>query len=816
MQLRFPYPRLNRRRTYIALGALVGCATVALSLGALIRAEVSAAAAKQRFEVSVGSVRPGWFAVVLRDVTVRPLGVSGVTANVEQVHVDLSIGLHVQRVDLRGGRISLTGKADALRNDIDRWLAVRASARSGAATQKAVSVVAESLSLRWLDGVSTEPRLECEGLHASRTAQRIDVALSKARMRLERGSVSVNDVTADFMPNGQLERAHAAAVAVEWAPARTDSSAIPTEVATSAPVVSITANAATRRLSGRTRASASPLPSATDSGAPFVLLPNLPRARGNVASAALLLGERFPEGATLTIDALTSTFPREGERVALAIGPGALALVRERQGFELRYSTDADGAARGPRDRPPGSANSPLSLRAVVPTGPGDVVVTLEGGPVSLSLLGIQEGAAGLVDVAGATLAGRARTVLSSDGTALSFDAEGGTRGLALQQPKLASDVVRGIDLQVRARGTVTSDGTLRIDDFGATMGSLRISGSGSLDQQPGRVLATLRFEVPPAGCESLLGSVPTALLPALEGTRLAGTFGARGHFAFDTSAPDDLDLRFDVADACRIVEVPAALARERFLKPFEHRIYLPDGSTQDETTGPESDNWTPLEEISPFMQVAVLTTEDGAFPRHHGFNHAAIRASIVANLKARAFVRGASTITMQLAKNLFLSREKTLSRKLQEIVLTDYLEQTFTKDELMELYLNVIEFGPGVYGITEAARHFFGRSPGELNLAESLFLASLLPSPIRLGAIGEAQHPSEHWMRTLHTLMNIARKTGLITDGELAEAQDEAVAFWHGGPFPEPRPPAHARLRYDGEDLGIIPPPFDIPAEDP
>jgi len=133
-----------------------------------------------------------------------------------------------------------------------------------------------------------------------------------------------------------------------------------------------------------------------------------------------------------------------------------------------------------------------------------------------------------------------------------------------------------------------------------------------------------------------------------------------------------------------------------------------------------------------------------------------------------------------------------------------------------MELYLNVIEFGPAVYGITEAARHFFGRSPVELNLAESLFLASLLPAPMRLGAIGEAQHPSERWMRTIHTLMNVARKTGLITDGELAEAQDEAIAFWHGGPFPEPRPPAHARLRYDGEDFAIIPPPFDIPAEDP
>ena len=127
-----------------------------------------------------------------------------------------------------------------------------------------------------------------------------------------------------------------------------------------------------------------------------------------------------------------------------------------------------------------------------------------------------------------------------------------------------------------------------------------------------------------------------------------------------------------------------------------------------------------------------MLTTEDGGFFRHHGFNTCAIRTALIANIKAGRFVRGASTITMQLAKNLFLSREKTLSRKLEELILTDYLEQTFTKDEMMELYLNVIEFGPDVYGVTAAADHYFGRTPAELNLAECLFLASLLPQPLR------------------------------------------------------------------------------------
>jgi len=177
---------------------------------------------------------------------------------------------------------------------------------------------------------------------------------------------------------------------------------------------------------------------------------------------------------------------------------------------------------------------------------------------------------------------------------------------------------------------------------------------------------------------------------------------------------------------------------------------------------------------------VAVLTTEDGAFPHHHGYSPGAIKASIIANLKARRFVRGASTISMQLAKNLFLSRDKTLSRKLEEVVLTDYLEQVFSKDELMELYLNVIEFGPAVYGITAASEYYFGRDPDELNFAECLFLASLLPSPIRYGAMRDHETAPDGWMRALHSIMRIAKKGSLITDDELelvAEGPDLVIA---------------------------------------
>jgi membrane peptidoglycan carboxypeptidase len=198
---------------------------------------------------------------------------------------------------------------------------------------------------------------------------------------------------------------------------------------------------------------------------------------------------------------------------------------------------------------------------------------------------------------------------------------------------------------------------------------------------------------------------------------------------------------------------------------------------------------------------VAVLTTEDGAFLHHHGFNHAAIRNSLVANLKARKFLRGASTITMQLVKNLFLTREKTLARKLEEVILTDYLEQIFRKEDMMELYLNIIEFGPNIYGVRAAADHYFGRKPEELNLAECLFLSSIMPSPLRFHKIYEKGEISETWLKHVRQLMEIAARTGKISKAELADGLTQSIVFHKpDAPMPVPRPPVGG-THLTGED---------------
>jgi hypothetical protein len=787
---------LSRPKLFLVAGFVAAGLAAALGFGPLVRSRIAEQAARRHLDVEVETVRPGWFAVRLLNVRVRAQGVEAAQLHLEEVRVRLSAGLHLDGIEVRGGELAIRGAPEQVREEWTSWREHLPRSEGGATHEGATPLVGEGISARWNVDDVQPPLAELQGVGFTRDDQGLHVASEDARVRSEGRAFHLSDSSVDLDPKGTLLRAHAAALVVEWSPRGSGAAppepdgppVIPPASGSSAPVlVAHTTNTHT----------SSTLPvRSPDAAAPLLQLPELHVLRRQAALLASQLSERLPEGATLNIDALTwSITPDEDHRVALTIGPGPFALTRNAARVELRFSTDPH-------------ASTSLSARVLLPTDGGDVSATLEGGPVSLSLLGIHEGAAGLVDVDKATATGTVRVTLAGDASAVTFDAQVGTRGLSVRQPRLALDVLRGIDLDVRARGAMTDGGEVRLDDFAATLGALHVAGSGLLHQTPENVAASLQLELPSTACQSLLDSVPTALLPALTGTKMSGTFGARGHFAFDTRALDDLQLDYDIQDQCRVTEVPLPLARERFRQPFAHRIYLPDGSTTEQSTGPGSRNWTSLGQISPYMQVAVMTTEDGAFLHHHGFNRSAIRASIVANLKARRFVRGASTITMQLAKNLFLARDKTLARKLEEVVLTDYLEQTFSKDELMELYLNVIEFGPAVYGITAAAEYYFGRSPSELNLAESLFLSSLLPAPLRYGSMRELPQCPDGWMRTLRSLMVAANKRGLVTDAELAEGQAETITFWHGGQRPEPRPVQHLRSRLEGndDDSGALP----------
>lgn len=141
---------------------------------------------------------------------------------------------------------------------------------------------------------------------------------------------------------------------------------------------------------------------------------------------------------------------------------------------------------------------------------------------------------------------------------------------------------------------------------------------------------------------------------------------------------------------------------------------------------------WVPLTQIAPELRQAVIVAEDANFYRHHGVDWEAVWDAFERNVEEGRLYRGGSTITQQLAKNLYLDPSKTVSRKITEMAIALRMEHALSKSRILELYLNVVEWGHGIYGAESAARHYFGASASDLTLEEAAWLAAILPSPLR------------------------------------------------------------------------------------
>lgn len=150
---------------------------------------------------------------------------------------------------------------------------------------------------------------------------------------------------------------------------------------------------------------------------------------------------------------------------------------------------------------------------------------------------------------------------------------------------------------------------------------------------------------------------------------------------------------------------------------------------------------WVPLSSISPYVMKAVIIAEDDKFWSHEGFDFEAMQKALEKDIKKKKFKAGGSTISQQLAKNLYLSPSKNPIRKLKEAILTWRMENQLSKRRIMELYLNVAEWGDGIYGIEAAARRHFGKSAAELTPREAATLAAVIPNPRRYRTDGTSQY---------------------------------------------------------------------------
>lgn len=245
-----------------------------------------------------------------------------------------------------------------------------------------------------------------------------------------------------------------------------------------------------------------------------------------------------------------------------------------------------------------------------------------------------------------------------------------------------------------------------------------------------GLQLVKLRLVIPPIECQRVLNAIPSEMAPYMAGYKIEGTFDTDIHIDIDWNDLDATQLDGHIGiRQCRVTDEPHD-SPKRLKDEFEHHVEVEQGEWVSFDVGPTNDEFVPLDQISPFLIKSIMSTEDSAFFQHHGFITSEFRTALVNNLKAGKFVQGASSITMQMVKNVLLYREKTLARKLQELFLTWHVENTLTKDRILEIYLNVIEYGPGLYGIGPAAYHFFGKKPKDLSPVEAAFFSTILPAP--------------------------------------------------------------------------------------
>jgi monofunctional glycosyltransferase len=170
---------------------------------------------------------------------------------------------------------------------------------------------------------------------------------------------------------------------------------------------------------------------------------------------------------------------------------------------------------------------------------------------------------------------------------------------------------------------------------------------------------------------------------------------------------------------------------------------------------------WVPLSRISNYMTKAVIVAEDDKFWQHRGFDFQAIEKSIEKDVKEKKFKFGGSTISQQLAKNLYLTPSKNPVRKIREAILTWRLEHNLSKRRILELYLNVAEWGEGIFGVEAASRHYFGKSAADLTAMEAARLATALPNPLRYNPAGDGDYMTARSM----VIYNIMVKRGIVVD---------------------------------------------------
>lgn len=242
----------------------------------------------------------------------------------------------------------------------------------------------------------------------------------------------------------------------------------------------------------------------------------------------------------------------------------------------------------------------------------------------------------------------------------------------------------------------------------------------------------TLKFSAQKISAQSFFESLPEGMFRNLKGIKASGELEYHLFAHLDDKKPYDVKFESLLKPYNFKITAMGETDLRKMNGSFSHTFFERGKAVRTFVVGPSNSSFTPYDNIPEALKQAVMTGEDPSFFGHNGFYPEAIRQSIAKNYVTGRFARGGSTISMQLVKNVFLSRKKTIARKVEEILIVWLIEsQKFTnKTRMFEVYLNVIEWGPGVFGVGEAANFYFGKNASSLSPMECVYLASIVPSP--------------------------------------------------------------------------------------
>lgn len=317
-------------------------------------------------------------------------------------------------------------------------------------------------------------------------------------------------------------------------------------------------------------------------------------------------------------------------------------------------------------------------------------------------------------------------------------------------------------------------------------------------------------LRIPMQDCQKIADSIPKVMIPRLDGARFQGQLRMEIKAKVDLKNVYATKLEVDAeTEDCKVLTLGPLIDIDALNGQYLHRVVEED-LDQPIYVGPGTESYVEIKDIPEHVQQSALATEDMGFFKHKGFKLGLIRRAVALNLDKGWYVYGGSTITQQLAKNLFLSREKTLARKLEEAVIVWQMERTLSKERILELYLNCIEFGKHIYGIKEAAKVYFNKEPKDLTPLEAAFIMATKPAPRYAYNVYKKGVFNQWWVdRMQGILKRLWQEMKVIDEATYLEAAPYLPDFWY------PEEGVHRKPMV--EPGVVVPPgmPKDLPKED-